>query len=244
MEIVAVLLLGFLGGAVTLFGGLIYMFLDINKRLLQFITIATTGAIFSVVLLGALPVSLKLAGAGYTALSFMLGGLVFMITGTLFPHTYGAEKYEDRLYSLLRTGSLVISGMVLYNIPAGLLIGSGFAYSPSLGLSVLIAIVLENITRGVAVSPPLTGISTGKPRMMLIMLMAGIPAVAGSALAFTVLAGAIPVIIGSGLAFSAGAMFFICTDQLVAMMKTFNRPHDIAAAIFFGVVIGVLILGI
>jgi ZIP family zinc transporter len=174
----------------------------------------------------------------------MLGGLVFMITGTLFPHTYGAEKYEDRLYSLLRTGSLVISGMVLYNIPAGLLIGSGFAYSPSLGLSVLIAIVLENITRGVAVSPPLTGISTGKPRMMLIMLMAGIPAVAGSALAFTVLAGAIPVIIGSGLAFSAGAMFFICTDQLVAMMKTFNRPHDIAAAIFFGVVIGVLILGI
>jgi len=244
MDMLSVLLLAFLAGAATGLGGLICVILKIGKRVLQFVLAASTGVVLSVIMLGLLPSSLQLGGVGYTALGFILGGVVLMITGSLFPHTYGDEKYEDRLYSLLRTGSLVISGIIIYNFPAGLVIGSGFASSQALGLMLFVAIVLQNIPRGVSVNTPLFRTGMARPMVLLVMLMSGIPAMAGALLAFASMANAIPVILASGMAFSAGAVLFICADQLVPVVKGGSRVHETAIALFLGVFVGVLILGI
>jgi len=244
MDISIVLLLSFIGGAATLLGGLAYAFIHINKRLLQFVTIATTGALLSVIMLGLLPISVRIGGAGYAALGFLLGGMLFMISGSVFPHTYGAEKYEDKLYSLLKSNSLIVMGVIIFNIPAGLLMGAGFASSVGMGAGILLAVMLQNIARGIGISLPLHDSTMGRARTAAIMVLAGVPAAAGAGLAFAVLAGAAPVVLASGAAFSAGAMFFVCSDQLVAMLKTYNRPHELAASLFFGVCIGVLLLAI
>jgi len=244
MDILFVLVLAFLGGAVTVLGGFFYTFFRIGKRVMQFAMTASTGIVLSVIMLSVLPEALSLGGVGYTALGFVLGGIVMMVTGTLFPHTYGAERYEDKLYSILKTGSLVVYGMLLYNFPAGLLIGSGFAFSLKLGTAVLIAIVLQNIARGVAVSSPLSGMVMDKTKMLLVMMLAGVPTLAGALLAFPALAYSPPFLVSSGIAFSAGAMFFICADQLVPLVKSYSRRHEIAFALFIGVFAGVLIVGI
>ena len=139
MDILSVFALAFLAGASTVLGGLIYRFLKVEKRVLQWALAGSTGVLLSVIMLGMLPEAMELGGMLYTALGLILGGVVFMVTGFLFPHTYLYEKYEDRLYSILKTGSLVITGIILYNLAAGLLIGAGFAFSSSLGLSLLIA---------------------------------------------------------------------------------------------------------
>jgi ZIP family zinc transporter len=244
MDMAYVLLLAFLAGASTVLGGLICLALKIGKRVLKFVTTASTGVVLAVIMLGMLPKALELGGVGYTAVGFILGGVVMMVTGTLFPHTYGDEKYEDRLYSLLKTGTLVISGIIIYNLPAGMLVGSGLASSMALGMLMAIAIMLNNITRGISVNAPLHRMDLNKLGVFVVMLLAGLPALAGGLLAFAALAGSAPVILASGMAFSSGAVLFICADQLVPIVKSYTRIHEVAIALFLGIFVGVLLLGI
>lgn len=244
MDMASVLLIAFLAGASTVLGGLICLIMKIEKRVLKFLMTASTGVVLAVILLGMLPSAIELGGVGYTALGFILGGVAMMVTGTLFPHTYGDEKYEDRLYSLLKTGTLVISGLIIYNIPAGLLVGSGFAASFALGIIMSIAIILQNIPRGISVNSPLHRMDLNLFGILVIMLLAGLPALAGGLLAHAALASAAPVIMASGMAFSGGAVLFICADQLIPVVKSYTRIHEVAIALFLGIFVGMLLLGI
>jgi zinc transporter ZupT len=185
-----------------------------------------------------------MGGVGYTALGFILGGVVFMVTGSLFPHTYGSERYGDRLYSILKTRSLVIVGLIIYNIAAGLLIGAGFADSLKFGVIVMLAAVLQNIPRGVAIREPLSDSMTGSHRGLFIMLLAGIPAMIGAAVTFAALTSMVPVFLSTSMAFCSGALLFIVADQMIPIVKGYSRMHEIAIALFLGIFIGVLMLGI
>ena len=79
---------------------------------------------------------------------------------------------------------------------------------------------------------------------MLILLIAGIPSLVGGLLAFAALGAAVPVLLASGMAFSAGGMLFITADQLMPLIKSGTRVHETAIALFLGIFLGVLILGI
>lgn len=244
MDLLSVFLLTFLAGASTLAGGLIFSFLKVERRYLQWALAGSTGVLLSVTLLGMLPQAMQLGGLGYTALGFILGGVVFMVTGFIFPHTYLYEKYEDRLYSILKTGSLAITGIIIYNLAAGLLMGSGFALTTSLGLVVFIAVILQNIPRGMAINITLSQTATGRNRIFLILLLSGIPAMIGGVLTFAVFTGSVDVLLSSGAAFSAGAMIFIFIDQMIPILKGGRNAHEMAIALFIGLFIGVLLLGI
>ena len=244
MDMLTVSALALLAGAATVLGGIVFSLLKISKRELQFLLTATTGVVIAVIMLGLLPAAMSLGGVGYTALGFIIGGIALMVTGSLFPHTYGSERYEDKLYSLLKTGSLVITGIIIFNIPAGMLIGSGFASSMAVGSMMLIAVVLQNIPRGISLSVPLSRTGEERPRSILILLLAGVPCMVGALLAFAALASAVPVILASGMAFCAGAMLFISADQLTPIVKSGTRMHETAIALFIGVFVGLLILGI
>jgi zinc transporter ZupT len=52
------------------------------------------------------------------------------------------------------------------------------------------------------------------------------------------------VIVASGMAFSSGAMLFVFIDQMMPMVKGGRRMHEAAIALFIGLFIGVLLLGI
>ncbi len=244
MDAVAVFALAFAVGACTVLGGLLNGFFRIDRRMLQFMLSASTGILFSVVMLGALPVALGLGGVGYTALGFILGGVVLMITGTLFPHTYLDEKYEDRLYSILKTGSLVLTGILLYNFPAGLLMGSAFASSAGLGAAIALALALQNIPRGVSLNAPFMQAGMERRKGFMFMLFSGVPACIAALLSFVALSGAMPVLVSSGIAFSCGAMAFVFVDQMMPVVKGGRRAHETAIALFVGLFIGVLLLGL
>ncbi len=244
MDLLSVLVLGFAAGASTLLGGLIYNFFKVGKRYLQWALSGSTGVLLSVIMLGLLPEAVNLGGLMYTALGFILGGVIFMVAGFLFPHTYLYEKYEDRLYSILKTGSLVLAGIFLYNLPAGLLAGAGYAVSASLGTAMFIAVVLQNIPRGVSVSIPMSQTATEKNKILVMLLVSGIPAMIGAVIAFGALSGATGVILSTGISLSAGAMVFVFIDQMMPVVKADRRMHETAITLFIGLFIGVLLLGI
>lgn len=244
MDISYVLLVAFIAGAVTLIGGIIPRFYKISKRLSQFLIILASGIVLSVSLIGLLPMSFTLGGSSFTALGFFLGGIALIITGKLFPHTYGDEKFEDKLYSILKTTSLVVTGSVLHNITLGLLIGAGFAISVMLGVGVTIALVFHNIIRGISINNPLrqTGLETKK--IYLLMFISGIPALIGALPAYYIISSAVAPLSSIGIAFACGALLFILLDQISPIMKSYSNRHEIAASLFLGIFFGILLLGI
>ncbi len=244
MDLLSVLVLAFLAGASTSIGGLVHRFFRTEKRFLHWTLAGSTGVLLSVIMLGMLPEAMSLGGLGYTALGFILGGIVFMVTGFLFPHTYLYEKYEDRLYSILKTGSLIITGLLLYNIAAGLIIGAGFAVSYALGLAVSIAVILQNVPRGLAISIPMSQTAMEKNRALLILLISGVPALIGAAVTFAALSGSVDALFSTGISFCAGAMLFIFIDQMMPLVRSGRHMHEMAITLFAGLFIGVLLLGI
>jgi ZIP family zinc transporter len=244
MDVLTVLVLAVVAGASTVLGGLIHGLMKVDRRFLQWSLSGSTGVLISVIMLGMMPAALNLGGMGYTALGFILGGVVFMVTGFIFPHTYLHERYEDRLYSILKTGSLVITGIILYNLAAGLLIGAGFALSYTAGAAALAAVILQNIPRGVAISMPMSQTATEKSRILFILLLSGVPAMIGAAVTFAALGGSMDVLLSSGASFSAGAMLFIFIDQMMPIVKGGRNMHETAITLFIGLFIGVLLLGL
>jgi ZIP family zinc transporter len=244
MDALSVTVLAFLAGASTLLGGLVFRFLKVEKRFLNWTLSGSTGLLLSVIMLGMLPEAVNLGGVGYAALGLILGGVVFMVTGFLFPHTYLYEKYEDRLYSILKTGSLIITGILLYNIAAGLVIGAGFAGSYALGLAALIAVTLQNIPRGLAISIPMSQTAMERKKTLLILLLSGVPAMIGAAVTFAALSGSVAVLVSTGLSFCAGGMLFVFIDQMMPLIKGGRRMHELAITLFIGLFLGVLLLGI
>jgi zinc transporter, ZIP family len=244
VDLAAAFVFSFVAGFSVVIGMMLGRKFSLEKRVIQFGLSASTGVILSVAMLGMLPAAIELGGMWYAALGFILGGLVLMITGTLFPHTYLDEKYEDRLYSILKTGSLVATGLMLYSLPAGLFSGSAFLGSFALGAAASVAIILQNLPRGAAIDAQLSqaGMEGGR-KMFLVLLSCGalIFAAVASAAAF---GGAIGVIAASCISFSAGAMLFILVDQMIPIVKGGRKMHETAIAIFLGLFVGILLLGI
>jgi ZIP family zinc transporter len=244
MDFAVVALLSCAAGFSTLLGLLLGAQVRIEKRFVQFALSASTGIMISVAMLGMLPKAAELGGVWYSSLGFILGGLVFMITGTLFPHTYLDEKYEDRLYSILKTGSLVIAGVILYGIPAGLFVGSSSAATFALSAAAAAGIVLQSLPRGMAIDVQLsqTGMDARK-KLFVVILSAAVVLASALAAAFA-LNGALDVIVCTGLSFSAGAMLFVLVDQMMPMIKGGRRLHETAIALFLGLYVGMLLLGL
>jgi zinc transporter, ZIP family len=244
MDFAAVVALSCAAGFSTLFGLVLGNQLKIEKRIVQFCLSASTGMMISVAMLGMLPKAAELGGVWYSSLGFILGGLVFMITATLFPHTYLDEKYEDRLYSILKTGSLVVAGIILYGLPAGLFVGSSSAATFALGAAAAAAIVIQGIPRGMAIDTQLSQTGMDARKKLFVTIFSAIVVVAVAIPVFFVLSGAIDVIVCTGLSFSAGAMLFVLVDQMMPLVKGGRRLHETAIALFLGLYIGMLLLGI
>ncbi|MFH0956764.1 MAG: hypothetical protein V1813_02790 [Candidatus Aenigmatarchaeota archaeon] len=244
MDFAAVVALSCAAGSSAFLGPVLGSRLKIEKRFVQFGLSASTGILLSVAMLGMLPKAAELGGVWYSSLGFILGGLVLMITGTLFPHTYLDEKYEDRLYSILRTGSLVVAGIILYGIPAGLFIGSSMASSLALGVAAVAAIILQGIPRGIAIDAQLSQTGMDVRKKLFVILLSVAMVIVAALPAFAVLNGAIGVIVCTGLSFSAGAMLFVLVDQMMPLVKGGRRLHETAIALFLGLFAGMLLLGI
>lgn len=244
VDLAAAFVFSFVAGFSALLGMMLGRKFSLEKRVVQFGLSASTGVMISVAMLGMLPAAIGLGGIWYAALGFILGGLVFMITGTLFPHTYLDEKYEDRLYSILKTGSLVATGLILYSIPAGLFMGSAFVASFALGAAASIAVILQNLPRGVTIDTQLTQAGMEGSRKLFMVLLSCAAVIFCATATAAAFGGAMDVIVSTCLSFSAGAMLFVLVDQIIPIVKGGRKMHETAMAIFLGLFVGILLLGI
>ena len=249
--IIQAVIAGFFTCLMTILGAsFVFLFKKINKNIMDGLLGISAGIMLAAAIFSLLLPSIEQANAlkmntlVVVSIGILLGSLL-LIAGDKI-----SNKYVLKNDSKIKKSFLLISSIILHNIPEGCAIGVAFG-SLALGLegatltaaiSLTIGIALQNIPEGAAISIPLRrdGVSRFKSFSMGILsgIVEPIAALIGALLVIKVKA-----IWPYFLAFAAGAMIFVIIVELIPESQSNKNKNLIAILTLLGF-IGMLILEI
>lgn len=227
---------------------LVFFFKQVNVKLLDAMNGFAAGVMIAASYWSLLAPSIQHAeDMGYGHLSFVpalvgfVGGAIFLrLVDVIVPHLhmgFSREDAEGPVTSLSST-TLLFLAITIHNIPEGLSVGVAFgllAFDPSVAAlasatALAIGIGLQNFPEGAALALPYraSGVSAWKAFNLgqgsaLVEIVA---AIVGAWLVHEVYA-----ILPYALSFAAGAMVFVCVEELIPNSQS-NNNRDIATMAF------------
>ena len=229
------LLLGAVAAVADIFGGLVLVRANWEKRYLRYSVAMGAGFMLAVAFLEMLPESLHfspkwapvLVLAGYCA--------IHLLEHTIVPHFhFGEETHHDEFIST-RTSYSVLVGLAVHALFDGVAIASGFVLSNLLGWLIFIAIFLHKVPEGFTVASVM--LASGRSRNAALT--------AASVLATATLLGVLvisvlPSWVKAGLPLSAGVAIYVAATDLVPEVN--REPGIRMALVFFAGVLLFLLL--
>ena len=208
-----------------IFGGLVLVRANWEKRYLRYSVALGAGFMLAVAFLEMLPESLRFSVKWAPVL--VLAGYcgVHLLEHTIVPHFhFGEETHHDEFISA-HTSYSVLGGLAVHALFDGVAIASGFVLSNLLGWLIFIAIFLHKIPEGFTVASVM--MASGRSRRVAIT--------AASVLATATLLGALmisvlPSWVEVGLPLSAGVAIYVAATDLVPEV---NREPGIRMALVF-----------
>ncbi|MEB3847110.1 MAG: ZIP family metal transporter [Desulfurococcales archaeon] len=172
-------------------------------------------------------------GIAPTLLGFILGALTIHIVNNLIPHEHFVRGYEGPPSGLrkLKAAWLVAFAIIIHNFPEGISIGAASAYSTLNGITIGLAIGIQDIPEGLAVSLPVYA-STGRLGWALFLAwLSGLSEVVMAVPAAYLSAISLPLL-PYAMGFGAGAMVYVVSHE--AIPETHRSGHeDLATLSFF-----------
>lgn len=216
------LLAGFLTCIITGLGaGVVVFFKKVNNNILAMMLSISAGimlaaSFFSLInpaLSGA--ESLGLNPWLTVSIGFILGGIFLIISDKFVAKHTGEETGSKRLI-------LLVSSIVLHNIPEGLAIGVAFGSirygldGVTLASAVMLAIGIgiQNFPEGAAISLPLRGAGYSRAKSFLIGALSGIVEPVSSLIG-ALLVLKVRYLLPYLLAFAGGAMIFVVISEII-----------------------------
>ena len=163
-------------------------------------------------------------------IGFLCGVLFLSCCDHFLPHLHMISHEKEGLPSKLSQNQLLMLAMTLHNIPEGLAVGVAFAcaqhnFVPALILS--IGIGIQNFPEGTAISLPMHQYGKSKFVSLMYGQFSGIIEIPSAIIGY-LFASSINNILPFALCFAAGAMLFVCVEDLIPE-ATCKNTIDIGA---------------
>jgi zinc transporter ZupT len=219
------LILGTVAALADIFGGLILVRHDWEKRYLRYVVALGAGFMIAAAFLEMLPESFKLSVKWAPVL--VLGGYcaIHLLEHTITPHFHFGEETHSDEFLTRHTGDSVLLGLGVHALFDGVAIGSGFALSNWLGWVIFLAIFLHKIPEGFTVASVM--IASGRSRTNAFYSAV---ILAAATLAGVLVIGLLPGWVRFGLPISAGVAIYVAATDLVPEV---NREPGIRMAVVF-----------
>lgn len=105
-------------------------------------------------------------------------------------------------------------GLMLHNLPEGIIMGCGFLVEQNLGVQMSIIIALHDIPEGIAVTAPLMASNVKVGKIIIYAFLTALPTALGAALG--VMTGKISdFYLGLSLALASGIMMYVVFGELI-----------------------------
>lgn len=169
-------------------------------------------------------------------LGFICGVLFLTLFDKLLPHEHMLSHVREGLHSQLSQNQLLMLAMTLHNIPEGLAVGVAFAsasQNPIPALILSIGIGIQNFPEGTAISLPMH--QAGKSKFVSLMYgqFSGIVEIPSAIIGY-IFATFINNILPFALCFAAGAMLFVCVEDMIPEASCKNQIDVGAISCMFG----------
>lgn len=227
---ISIYLLSFLAGIATGLGFLITILIkNPSPKLLSLSLGFASGIMIGISTLSLIPESLTAGTISTTLGGFISGALFLWLVDAFLPHIHKTET-ECEMY--LKMGYFIALGIAFHNLPEGIAIGASNEVSVELGFYTSLSIGIHNIAEGLSVAMPLCLGNIGKSRIIFITTLTGLATLLGTIIGVSMLQIS-SMLISFSLAFAAGAMIYICSDELIPHSHSVHSHNA-----NFGIIIG------
>jgi zinc transporter ZupT len=225
------LILGAIAALADIFGGLVLVRRDWDKRYLRYFVALGAGFMMAAAFLEMLPESFKLSPLWSPVLVLAGYCAIHLLEHTITPHFHFGEETHDHEFISRHTGNSVLVGLAVHALFDGVAIGSGFVLSTWLGWVIFFAIFLHKIPEGFTVASVMVASGRSKKRAFYSTVVLAVTTLAG-----VLVIGLLPGWVMFGLPVSAGVAIYVAATDLVPEV---NREPGIRMALvfFFGVLV-------
>jgi len=220
----------------TLVGGLLGIAIrKPSKAYVSLMLSFAAGAMIGVSLFELLPESFDAGGIWAVLGGTTLGAIFVYVINLLNKGKHEDEKEEtskDEITmgdkrKLRRMGITIFIAMALHSLPEGLAIGAG----EHLGIGLLLGVVffLHFVPEGLAIAVPMKAGGTKIWKILLLCVVAGLPAVIGGIAAYYI--GKVDVLLSYSLSFAAGAMLYVALSEMLPTAYKYSERYKLISVI-------------
>lgn len=238
------LLIVLLGSTVSLIGTMIGASLGIivknpSKKFLGAIIGFAGGLMLSIVVFDLIPEAMNSWSFIGTLICCILGIITIVFIDTKIDLVGGNFKYNSHL----KVAFMAALGLMLHNLPEGIIMGCGFVAGQSLGLKMSLIIAIHDIPEGIAVSAPLMASRVRIPKILLYAFLTAFPTAVGTWIGAYV--GSVSHnILGACLAYASGIMMYVvCGEMLPESSKLWDGVTS-SIGIVTGLILGLIMVTI
>lgn len=160
---------------------------------------------------------------------FLCGVLFLSLCDHFLPHQHLLSQEIEGIKTRLSKNKLLMLAMTLHNIPEGLAVGVAFASHDNLLPAIILSlgIGIQNFPEGTAISLPMYQSGQSKFQALMYGQFSGIVEIPSAIIGY-LFATFISSLLPFALCFAAGAMMFVCVENLIPEAST-NGKIDIGA---------------
>lgn len=228
----------------------VFLFQDVNEKLLAIMNGFAAGVMFAASYWSLLAPAIDYAEAGGygtwsfvpAVVGFLIGAVFLRLVDGLVPHLHmrakGVRETEGIVTSLSSTALLFLA-VTIHNIPEGLAIGVAFGAAGEGASTIASAIVLalgiglQNFPEGAALSMPIRAGGKSKAYAFNLGQASALPEIISATLG-ALLVSQVTAILPYALAFAAGAMIFVCVEELIPSSQNNGNSEIATMAFMFG----------
>lgn len=223
------LTLGLTAALANLFGGLIPVQRNWEKRYLKYFMALGAGFMLATAIVEMIPASIQLRGpgAGFIVLCGYL--LIHFFEHTVTPHFHFGEETHQHEFVHAHRSISVLTGLLIHTFFDGIAIASGFLVSQWLGWIIFLAVFMHKIPEGFTIASVMLASGRSRRFAWSTSVMLGAATVAG-VMAMALFRGEV----GFGLPLSAGVTIYVAASDLIPEV---NKESGVRMAliVFVGV---------
>jgi ZIP family zinc transporter len=195
------------------------------------------GLMLSIVVFDLIPEAMTNWSFIGTLIFCLLGIIVVVIIDTkvnIGDSSFGQNKH-------MKVAFMAALGLMLHNLPEGVIMGCGFVAGQSLGLKMSLIIAIHDIPEGIAVSAPLMASRVRVSKILFYAFLTAFPTAIGSWIGAYV--GSISQnILGACLAFASGIMMYVvCGEMFPESSKLWDGVSS-SIGIVSGIMLGLIMI--
>ena len=182
-----------------------------------------------------IPEGLKSAPLYLVTLSFFAGIGAMWPIDKLVPHI-NPELGKKERPSVKRSVTMLVIGIALHNLPEGLAIGIGFALEPKLGITIALAIAVQDVPENIATIVPLYGITKKKVKSFVITTGTILFELIEFIIGYFALIDLSSEVLGASLALAGGFMVYMSVEELIPSAQIKKYPLTGAISMLLGAI--------